>query len=228
MSTFYGKDGEESRVEINFTDPANIVLLAYIKANAQADDDIVALLDYYKIALPFRQTEGKTATDMTLTINLNTNQIDIKATFLISEGIVEYQQRHFSVSNAKITLENSLISIEQMTARFKELFSANISGTIQTGIGRGDLVISLEKFAFKIDDSILTLDESRGKPTINYRVRQNNHSMDVSSSSWKLNATQLDLGPFSTPISIKKLSAVLPPISLSIPPGIGLLVAGKS
>ena len=62
-STFYGQDGEDSWLDINFNDFDNILLTAYILTSAVANADIMNLLEYYNVPLPFVQTEGKMKTD---------------------------------------------------------------------------------------------------------------------------------------------------------------------
>jgi hypothetical protein len=60
QSSFYRQSGGNSWLDIRFNDLARIILTANIKTSAVANDDILSLLDYYKISLPFKQLGGTT------------------------------------------------------------------------------------------------------------------------------------------------------------------------
>lgn len=85
-ATFYGQDCEKSWVDIDFNDYKNILLGVYIKTHAKLNDDILNLLKHYKITLPFKQLDGKIATDLTLAINLNKKELQTKGHFGLDKG----------------------------------------------------------------------------------------------------------------------------------------------
>ena len=62
-------DAGKSWLDIDFN-PDEPVLSAYIRTAAPLGDAILALLDFYDIHLPFKQTKGLTDADLTLKINL--------------------------------------------------------------------------------------------------------------------------------------------------------------
>ncbi len=225
-STFYGQAGEESWLDINFRDAANIILTAYIRTHARANNDILNLLAYYNIRLPFKQTGGKTATDLTLTINLNETQVSASGIFLIEEGILEHEEKNYGVTDAEITLVDSNIAIEHGLVRLDELFAADISGTFNAGNGVGDLDITVQQFSAKTEETTLTLNGSEARPTIQYSIRPDGHSLKASASSWKLDNLQLNIASFSTPFSFKELSGTLPPTLLSVPHTLSAKISG--
>ena len=96
-ATFYGQDTEDSWLDINFNDVDNILLTAYITTHAQANQDIINLVEYYDIPLPFLQTEGKTVADLTLIVNLETELVTAHGTFVIDEGRVDYNKKNYGV-----------------------------------------------------------------------------------------------------------------------------------
>ncbi|HID69449.1 MAG TPA: hypothetical protein EYP35_03070 [Desulfobacterales bacterium] len=225
-STFYGQDGGKSWLDINFNDPDNIILTAHILTSAVANKDILNLLSYYDISLPFRQTKGKTAIDLTLAINLNSEEVTAWGTFVIDEGAIEYEQKYYDVKNGRIALEDSMITIEKLHISFEKMFSADISGKFDAEKSIGDLEILLQKFAVKIKDSYLILDESKAKPTLRFQIQPDKTTVSVSDSFWKLGVLSLKLGAFNTPFSFKDISGILPPTSLSLPPGVKSKISG--
>jgi AsmA-like C-terminal region/Protein of unknown function len=216
-STFYGQDGEDSWLDINFNDPDNIILTAYILTHAVANDDILNLLKYYGISLPFIQIAGKTGTDLTLAINLNKTQITALGRFSIDDGVIVYEQKEYGVKDAIIVLENATVTLEQMLVSFKELFAANISGAVDLPNRTGDIDIAVQELAIKVGKSTLTLDESDPKPTLQYQIRPDGIRIAATASSWKLDLLSLRLGPFTTPFSFEDYSGFLSPTLLSSP-----------
>ena len=225
-STFYGQDGEQSWLDINFNDPDNIILTAYITTTAVANQDILNLLSYYDIPLPFRQTKGKTATDLTLAVNLNSEDVTAHGTFMIDKGAVEYGQKSYDVRNAKIALQDSMVTIEKLRISFEKMFTADVSGKFDGARDTGDLDILLKKFTVQVKNSHLILDESKVKPTIHVKIRPEKTHVAVSDSSWKLGDFPLKLGAFNTPFSFNDISGILPPTFLSLPPGVKTKISG--
>ncbi len=214
-STFYGQDTEDSWLDINFNDFDNILLTAYILTNAVANADIMNLLEYYNIPLPFLQTEGKTKTDLTLAINLNNEEIITTGSFLIDKGVVQYDKTPYAVENAKINLNNSHITIDKLDIAYGKTLRAGISGFFDAGSKKGDLDFVLHHLVVPVGDSALTLDTSTVHPKLQYQIRPEGMSVDAGESFWKWNAMSLHLGSFTTPFVFDDYSGVLSPTRLS-------------
>lgn len=226
-STFYGQDGEKSWLDINFNDPDNIILTAYILTHAVANDDIMNLLKYYGISLPFKQVAGKTGTDLTLAINLNETLVTTRGRFLIDEGRVQYDQNSYGLKDTIISLEGTKVTLEQMRVSLNTFFTADISGIFDAATGSGDIDIELEDFVVKTGESVLSLDDAETKAVLHYHIRPEGSSVDAEASSWKLDAIPLRLGAFSTPFSFDDFSGVLPSTRFTIPSWASLEVSGS-
>ncbi len=226
-STYYGQDGEKSWCDINFNDPSNIILTVYIQARAVMNQDILNTLNCYDIMLPFKQVAGKTATDLTLFINLNTEDVTARGTFLIDEGVVEYDQIQYDIKNARIVLKDRRISFENIHVSFEEMFTADISGMYDAAKEVGSIDVVLQQFTARIKELHFVLDKSEAKPILNFLIQPDETRLTASVSSWKLDDIPLKLGAFSTPFSFQNISGVLPPTSLSIPPGISSKISGS-
>ena len=225
-SVFYGQDGDKSRADIDFNDPSNIILTVYILTRAVANQDILNLLNCYDITLPFKQTAGKTATDLTLVINLNTEEVTAHGIFVIDEGTVEYDQIQYDIKNARIVLEDRRISYENIHISFEKMFTADISGIYDAATEVGSIDVVLQQFTARIKELHFVLDKSEAKPILNFRIQPDGTRLTASVSSWKLADIPLKLGAFSAPFSFHNISGVLPPTSLSIPPGISSKISG--
>lgn len=226
-STFYGQNGGDSWLDINCKDPDNILLTAHILTHAKVNQDIVNLLDYYGIALPFIQTEGETNTDLILSVNLNSGLLRAQGVFLIDEGLVAHGQENYAVHDSRILLEDSRVTLEKLHVRLGQLFAADIVGSIAGDTATTDLDITLQEFALAIGELQLILDGSEKKPTLHYTMRPEGGSISAEASSWKIGALPLRLGPFSTPFLLDTMSGKIAPTTLSCPPFLSAEVSGS-
>ena len=225
-ATFYGQNGEQSRLDINFNDPDNILLTVNINTRARADGSIVNLLNYYDIQLPFLQAVGKTATDLTLIINLNTEQVQAFGTFEVGKSLFTYEGTTYQVSGGRIELKGTDIVLDGLNIGLKEFFSARISGTIQPSTARKDLKIEVKKVQIPLNDAILSLDPSAGPLQLDYHSRPKGSSISAAPSHWLLGETALHLDSFSAPFDFKQFSGKLPLTRLIIPSMAELSIGG--
>ena len=226
-ATFYERDTGNSKLDINFNDSSNILLTVHLNTRIKANRDILTLLDHYNISLPFSQVTGKVAVDLTLTVNLNNEQVTTKANFLVDKGVFEFGGKEYGLKNGKIALEDSDITIEHAEVSFEDMFIAQVSGTLNPVTTTGDLIIRPDQLSLEIGKSILSLDPSANKPTLHYHIREDGDFVDASGSSWMLDAIPLQLGAFNTPFSSKNFSGVLSPTLLAIPPDISSTISGS-
>jgi hypothetical protein len=225
QSTFYGQGIRAGRVEIDFTRPTDIILAIYINTDARANRDILTLLNYYNITLPFIQHDGDTETDLTLTVNLNKGQVEISGTFLIERGLIAFDGKNYEVTDTRIVLENSNISV-QGEVSFEKLFTVDINGTFESQKGLGDLDISLKRASFDTGKSKVTLDESESNPVVRYHISPGGNTLTAGASSWILDSLKVYLGSFIAPFSPYEQSINLPPTQLTISPGIASKISG--
>jgi len=224
-ATFYGQGGGESWLDINFNDPKNILLTAYIKTRAVANDDILTLLNYYNINLPFKQVEGKTTTDLRLAITLNTVQVEAQGVFEIDEGAVEWDGNKYRTKDARIELMNSGVAIKRLEIAYADILTAQVSGHIQAMKGTGDLDITLEKLILKREDPLVALDMS-SPAQLHYHFGDDGHILNAQPSFWLLNSTKLNLGALRAPVFLGDLAMEVLPVHLSFSSGIFTEISG--
>ncbi len=224
---FYKQEAGESWLTIDFNDPEDIILSCYITTDATANAEIMRLLAYYDIVLPFQQLEGRTATDLTLHIHLNDERVEATGTFYIQDSIAEYNGKRFHVTDAQITLHDSEVTIEHLMAQYDNSVTANIAGTIDGEQGTGSLKITAQDLRLAVGDSFLTLKDKQSGPTIQYSISPEGDSFHASSAVYTLGATEILIDPFSGLFSADDFTATLPPTRVTISSGIEAEISGS-
>ena len=225
-ATFYGQDCGESWLDINFNDTQNILLTAHILTSAVANDDIIHLLDYYKIPFPFKQVGGKTATDLELAIILNKKKIEANGSFKIAEGVIQWGDKEYPVRNALIHLATTDVTIERLTVSYDDIATARVSGTVLAKEKTGDLDIDLEMFRMHIGDSELTIDKNNPLKA-SYHFAPSGHFLKTQASSWLLDTLPFHLGPLNSPFDYNNLSLKVDKVPLGMPPEIASEISGE-
>ena len=229
QSSFYGQSGGNSWLDIRFNDPARIILTANIKTSAVANDDILSLLDYYKISLPFKQLGGTTKTDLTLTINLNDIKAKVQGSFEIKDATIEYNDGKYLVPRARVRIDNSDITIDHFEVGLKDLWLADISGTFFLKKSIGDLSIEVKQVSIPLNESgepQLILDRARPHPIFTYRIRPEGHTIEGGLSNWLVSGIPVEISPFSAPFYLDNFGALLDGVQLKTVPGATISVSG--
>ncbi|BHH83037.1 YhdP family protein [Desulforhopalus sp. 52FAK] len=213
-------------MDIDFVDPTNILLTTHILTEAQLNDDILKLLNYYNIGMPFKQTTGRTGTDFLLTINLSQLHITTKGAFQIDQADVIWDNNKYSISNAEILQNNSKIEIIHLTLQYENLFTADIAGKIDLAEGLGQLEIKLKDFEYKFGKSILQLSSSAPLPIIDFYLAPEGDSLGVSSSAWNVDELEFRIAAFKSSFEKDTFSLTLPPTAVSVGKTINADISG--
>ncbi len=224
--SFYGQDTEDSWLDIDFNDPDNILLIARIVTHARVNRDIVNLVEYYDIPLPFLQTDGITAADLTITVNLNKELVTAKGVFDIAKGRIAYNGQEFAVENARIVLENSRVAIETLRLRLADILMADIQGVFNAAAGSGEYDIDIQECRIMLGEKELKLDDSAPKPHLHYSVTAQSSLITAGASTWKADGLSLTLGSFSTPFSLETLSGEISRTTFGAPPYFDTEISG--
>jgi len=233
--TFYGQDAArepdlanfgQDAVKIHFTDLDNIILTAHIKTRAMGNMDIVNLLKYYDIPLPFEQTEGLTEIDLTLGVNLNNDNVTASGIFRIESGRIRSGIEIFRVENVEVTLKDSYISINNVDLEYKEMFAGRISGYFDAGAEQGNIDVVMRALKIPVRNSVLTMDDSAVPVKIRYQIRPYHSSVIVQKSFWKMDELSFYLAGFMTPLSLDDFSGELPSVMLTLPNQVEMKLSG--
>jgi len=226
-ANFYGQDAGNSGLEINFNS-SPFILTAYFRTSTQTSGGILTLLEHYGISFPFEQKEGVTDTDLTLAINLSTNEIDANGTFRAENSVFEYDQQLFDVDQLDIELSNSTnINLLKFKISKNDQFSASITGEFDAVKNSGGITAIIEKFSYLSPHSVLRLANPLNTPLkIHYLMRPEGGSVSVSASNWKMGDAPVSVGEFTAAFDHKTWSGALPPTPVSIDPWFYTTVSG--
>jgi hypothetical protein len=227
IAHFYKQTTSDSWLTIDFNDPEDIPLTCYITADATANADIMRLLAYYDIDLPFQQLKGRTSADLTLMIHLNDESVQAQGTFTIQDSIIEYNNKEFHVSDALVTLHDSEVLIKKLVVHYENSVTANVAGTIDGKQSTGTLDITLAEMHLAVGDSLLTLQDNEARPTIQYTLAPEGDSFTASSSIFTLGSDEILLAPFAGSFSPDDFTATLPPTRITSSSGIEAEFSGS-
>ncbi len=215
-ATFYGQDTGKSWVAIDFNDTDNILLTVHLMTSAVANKDIVDLLAYYDIALPFIQKTGKTEVNLDIGVNLDTDQVTAHGKFLIPEATILHDKQSYVVHDVRIRLEDSKIFFDSLQVTQQDFLAASLHGYYEAAKEVGELEIDVENLKLSIGDSVLSLQNGAEQCKLSYHIQATGSNMEVSSSSWKWNDLIFAVDGFRTPFTLEDLSGLLPPTYLHI------------
>ncbi|MBW1749808.1 MAG: AsmA-like C-terminal domain-containing protein, partial [Deltaproteobacteria bacterium] len=214
-AVFYGQDCEKIWGKIDFTEPAEPILTVSINTQAVINDDIINLLDHYRITLPFKQLEGTTAVDLVLEINLATINLDATGTFKVDQSVFGYEGTTLDISDCVVLLKNRDITIQHMQVTEPEVFSGKVNGHIALSKRYGDIFVTVVDSRFKAGDSEIKLYNGTEPLSYIYHIRPDGDSLESTASSWQVDTNVFHLSPFTAPFNPRSQIISLPPTSVT-------------
>jgi hypothetical protein len=214
--TFYGQSGGGTWLDIDFHNPRIPILTTYVKTEALLSDDLVRLLKFYKIALPFKQLSGLTKADLTISVNLESIAVSADGTFRVEKGMFDFADQEIGVSDAEVSLHNADVTIRQLHASlFKGAIQMHVSGKMNPAKDFGDLAFVVDTVDFSSDNAEFFLENKNGL-TMDYRIRPKGDTIDLARSYWKLNDRLIKLDPIRAAFDFKTFSGSFPTTFFSI------------
>ena len=223
--TFYGQDGGQSWLDIDFSGK-EVILTAYILTEARLNKDILHLLKHYGIALPFTQITGTTATDLTLEINLNRILTKAKGSFLVDKGLFRYEKMDLNVSNAEIKLVDANLNINKPDIAYRDNFHADVSGDINLSEQRGKLNIMADNIKLPAPQQPFVLDDRTGLHVV-YKIGPKRDIIAFGDSRWRYGAQKIAVEGFKAPFDFEHYATTIPPVFISVDAMADAYVSGK-
>ncbi len=215
-ATYCGQETKSSWLDIDFNPEDEPVLTAYLQAPFVLNDDIVFLLNYFKIALPFKQLSGHTEADLTLKVPLLSVSVDARGRFNVNQGQFLYKGIDLNISDSAIIIHNSNVDVTQFNAAFEEKLKASAKGYLNFSTGKTDLKFKAEKVFYSKDDITLELDKNAPELLIHYKLSSAEESLSFSPSAWNINNTLIKIDAFKAPFDFQTFSADIPSTEISI------------
>ncbi len=211
----------KSYLNIDFSQ-SQFHLNAYIITNTILDDDILKILDTYKIQLPLKQTIGTTQTNLKLDINLHTLETKADGTFKVDKGSFLFKDEILHVKNMVLQLHNSHVDIDQAVISYAKYIDANVKGYLDPVKNRADLQIRPKR----IDINNLKLDTSKLLFNARYKLTPKKEILSLERSQWKYNDETITIEAFDAPFSFNDFSIELPNIGIALEDSIHTKVSG--
>lgn len=225
QTTYAGLNAGRSWLDIDFNtdDP---ILTAFIRTNAALGDEILDLLDFYKIHLPFKQTEGLIDADLTLSINLVNLKVGADGNFKVMSGSFSYDKKVYTITDSTVLLNDDDVTIKELNIEYQDIARLKVNGKIDVLSDKADLKIAVDKFDVPFQNEKLSLDVSKKKVFLQYRRAGENEAFTVSKSDWKIGTLPIEMEGFTTSVKTPDLSGTLHEIPINFIPYSRILLSG--
>jgi len=201
----YGMFLDKSWLKIDFSTPQEILTL-HLLFDGEINRDMLKILSVHEIDLPFLQKRGKVATNLTLTVNLMTIDVDAKGDFFSKEANFDYLGLNIDVFDAYIKLNNHDVEINNMKAKYKDIATAKVDVVFNAKSSKG--TISFQTKHISLNNGTLLLDKKPIK--IVYNISPNNDTINIEKSRWRYDDFILNLDKVNVPFDLDKLLVKLP------------------
>ncbi|MDH4943945.1 AsmA-like C-terminal domain-containing protein [Sulfurimonas sp. C5] len=200
----YNFDLQNSWLKIDFTKPEELLTL-FLQFSPILNDDMLHLLQAYKIKLPMKQNSGTVDTNLTLAVNLHTIGVDAKGTFFTQKGNFNYLGQDIDVKNLKLHLNNYDINVTNMFASYKNTIDANVDINYNAKEAKGDVKFKVTKCSLNNKLHLAT------KPLkAVYYIDKKQDILSIENSSWLYKDLQINLDKIDIPLDINTLVLDVP------------------
>lgn len=235
--TFYGHDGKDSAVDINFND-GHIQLTADIRAQAPAAGGIITLLKHYHIPFPLEQTGGLADVDLTLGIDLKTIATDVSSALAIN-GSFRARDADFLFGGLPIhvaDLDIALRNTTELTFHTIDLasgpglpihFAGNLTGFFDPARRTGRLTLATERFQWPAKRPQLRLQAGDKAPApVTLQITPGGDSLALPRTRWRYGPRHITINPVRAALDLKTLAGRLPATKIAVDRALAARVQG--
>jgi len=214
--TFYTLPTEKSRLFIDFTTP-NAMLNAHIlTAHGQLNDDILALLRYYKIKVPIRQNRGISHVDLHLEVNLHTLNTTANGQFIPAPSEIQLEDFLFNTTGGIVTLKDSKVEFYGFDVEYDSNTKAKLKGNFDATKELGDVHIVPYFCAPTGNSNDITLLNTSSIPHVIYHIDPHQDTISLTQSTWNFYGETLHLESFLLPFNFKERHFQIPKLKFNI------------
>jgi len=208
----YGMFLDKSWIKVNLT-PQKEFLDIYLDFDAQLNKDVLHILQAYKIKVPFLQKNGVTKTDLHLSVDLRTIDVEAHGEFRTKKALFEYLGLDIVVRDAFIKLDNYDVNIPQMKAYFKDIASADLTAHYNAKVSQGKIDFKIHKLQAQKD---IKLNTSKKPLALSYTIDPKGDYIYIANSYWNIKGFNLFIEKNKIAFDMKKLQLNIPPVTCSV------------
>lgn len=202
---------DKSWLKIDFSKKEELLSL-YLLFKGQANQDVLNLLNNYKINLPIMQTKGELDVDLKLDINLRTTDVKAIGNFQTKNAQIRYQGLDIDVFDVNVSLNNSIVKAKNIFAKYQDIASSYLDIDFNTQESKGYLNFKVNKLLFSEID--LELQNNKAPLNILYSISPKQEILKVNESVWKFKNNLIKLSSMQTLVDAKNLKIKIPKSSV--------------
>ena len=183
--------------------------------DGKLDQDVLNILNTYKVKVPFLQNTGVTKVDLTIKVNLQTIAVSAKGNFFTKKANFNYLQHNIDILDAHIKLNDYNVTIDNMIVKYEDTLTANVDLQYNAKIAKGEINLDINKINFS--DLGLSLNTANAKYKVQYIIEPNNDKILLPLSLWNFKGYPIQVNPLSIPFDIKTHILKVPSTIVTLP-----------
>jgi len=201
----YGFFLDKSWLKIDFTKKQELLSL-YLMLKGAIDKNLIFLLKRYNIKLPVIQNSGTVNTNLKLSINLRTLDVEAHGDFFAKKANFNYLGLDIDTTDTYMILNNFNISIKNMLAKYKDIATAKVTVDFNAKKNKGIVKfkisdINFKKTGIKLDNHILNA---------SYNISPKQDTLSIDKSTWSFYDKKITLDKVIIPVDLSRFKAQLP------------------
>lgn len=191
-----------------------------LKMKTTLEQDIVDIVNTYKIPLPLLQENGDTDAHLTINIDLETEEASATGQFFVKQSDLILDGVRYKVQNTTARLHKSFLRIDTADIDYQGILSSKVNGQMDLGSLSGDFYFDIEKIDIPLSqEQHLRLLDKNTQVRLNFSEKS--ESFTLPKTLWSLDEHNFSISSstlyfpekFSSFAQIEDLSVQVPDIA---------------
>ena len=203
----YGFFLDKSWLKIDFTTKEELLTL-YLMFKGIVNNDLLYLLNRYDIKLPILQNSGTVDTNLKLTVNLRTIDVEAHGDFFSKKANFRYLGLDIDVTDAYITLDNFNVGIKDMLSKYKTIATAKVNVEFDAKNKKGVIDFKVDDINFK--ELGISLKKQDKPLNVSYHISPIQDTIEIDNSVWNFYNQTIKVAKVNVPFDLDTLRAKIP------------------